>query len=385
MALQQTETCRHRGCFAKVRGRGGIRSLTIAAGLAAILATGHVTSADAAVPAELPSLLPQSASAGTLLMDLGLAPKAPAAPELQMATHRRGTGVKPANGASDGGWRSGAACHSADFDSWRGRSSDIYTIFSGRDNFTKVVNDIKGSYMRAFASRSGDLSLGLALLTNDNWGKWGDCNNGKFDNHFREIGRALQSHGLGDTIIRLGWEANGTQFPWSVGNQIEAYKSCFRRQVNNLKSEAPGLQIEWTMRKGNALSFGVDDIYPGNEAVDIIGVLYYDRWPMATSEQQWQDSLDDTNRGGPMGLRSYLEFAQARGKKLAVPEWAISDDYPAGNKDNPFFIEKMHQFFRENAGSIAYETYWNCEPAARYKVYPTSYNPQSSAKYQELW
>jgi hypothetical protein len=358
----------------------------MAAGVAVILVGGQAAPAAAAVPIELPSHLQEPASAPmTPFSALGLDPAAPIGPELQLATHQAIN--KPSSGGGSGlGWKSGAACHTAAFDSWRGRASDVYAIFSGRDSFPAVVSLVEGNYVRGFASKRGDLSLGLALLTNNTRGKWGDCNSGKFDGYFRDVGKALKSHGLGDAIIRLGWEANGSGFPWYVGNQVEAYKSCFRRQVKNLKSQAPGLKIEWTMRKGNELSVGVDKIYPGNDVVDIVGLLYYDRFPTVTNEQQWKASLNETHRGGPKGINTYLQFAKSRGKKLAVSEWAVSDGYKgSGAKDNPFFIEKMFQFFKANAGSIAYEAYFNCNPAEIYKVYPSNHNPKSAAKYQQLW
>lgn len=362
---------------------GGRRMLHLAAAAMTILAA-HAMPARAAVPVELPDLL-QGPSALPLLS----VPEMDSAAPLRLATHERKTSSGGGGGGGGGsglGWKSGAACHTAAFDSWRGRPSDVYAVFSGRDSFPSVVSLVKGNYIRSFANRRGDLSLGLALLANNVRGKWGDCNSGKFDNYFRDIGKALKSHGLGDTIIRLGWEANGSGFPWYAGNQAEAYKSCFRRQVKNLKSQAPGLRIEWAMRKGNELPYSVEKIYPGNDVVDIIGVLYYDRFPSVHTEQQWQASLKETHRGGPKGLATYLQFAKSRGKKLSVPEWGVSDGYKgSGAKDNPFFIEKMFQFFKANAGSIAYEAYFNCNPASIYKVHPAHHNPKAAAKYQQLW
>lgn len=360
--------------------------LTLASIFAILGLIGQPLPSSAAAPAELLSLDPAFIAPLAPLSAIGLDPAPSAPPGLLMATHQAGKKGSGSGKSSGVGWRSGAACHSSGFDSWRGRASDAHNHFSGRSNFREVVRLMQGSWLKPYANKPGVFSLGLALLTNDTRGKFGDCNAGKFDNHFRDIGRALKSHGLGDAVIRLGWEANGKGFPWFAGNQPEAYKNCFRRQVKNLKSQAPGLKIEWTMRKDNGLSYSVEKIYPGNDVVDIIGLLYYDRWPSVKTEAQWKASVSETKQGGPKGIGTYLQFAKSRGKKLAVPEWAVSDGHnDRSSTDNPFFIEKMHQFFKANAGSIAYETYYNCNPGNVYKIYPSHHNPKAAAKYQQLW
>ena len=223
MAFRQT-TMQHPGHCKKPRGLGGARILAIGAAVAVILAQGGVATLRAATPGELagamppsidfPSLLPSSTDLAptTPFTALGLDVAAPAVPELQIATHQGGSG--PSSGqSSGGGWKSGAACHTSAFDSWRGRPSDVYAAFSGRENFPAVVNTVKGNYIRGFASKRGDLSLGLALLTDNTRGKWSDCNSGKFDGYFREIGKALKSHGLGDCLFAWDGKRTAVAFP----------------------------------------------------------------------------------------------------------------------------------------------------------------------------
>ena len=384
MALRQARISKAPSTFSHVRGYRALRLLILTTGFAGGLLASTAGRAVAAAPVELPDLLStQAPAAMTPLSALGLERPATTTPELQLASHQSSGSAGKGSGL---GWKSGAACHSAGFDSWRGRTSDAHNKFSGKDNFRSVVKLMQGSWLRQFSNKPGVFSLGLALLTNDTRGKFGDCNAGKFDGYFKDIGKALKSHGLGDAIIRLGWEANGSGFPWFAGKQPDAYKECFRRQVKNLKSQAPGLKIEWTMRKDSALGYSVEKIYPGNDVVDIVGLLYYDRWPNVHSDKEWQAAANEKKNGGPKGINTYLQFAKSKGKKLAVPEWAISDGHnDRSSKDNPFFIEKMFQFFKSNAGSIAYETYFNCEPASAYKLYPSHYNPKAAAKYQQLW
>ena len=43
----------------------------------------------------------------------------------------------------------------------------------------------------------------------------------------------------------------------------------------------------------------------------------------------------------------------------------------------------MHDTFKANAGSIAYEGYFNCQ--SRHQIYNAGRNPKVSAKYKQLW
>jgi hypothetical protein len=287
-------------------------------------------------------------------------------------------------------WASGSTNYSAEFATWRGRPHDIYTIFSGLASWDTVVKNVTGGWVRNFASRPGRVSLGLAMLTSDTKLRFDRCNAGDFDQYFRTIGTWLTINGLGRSIIRLGWEANGSSYPWSVGkvpDQVEAYKACFRRQVGILRSVAPSLTIEWTMRKATQMPLVLDQLYPGDDVVDVIGLLYYDRYPIVPDQTAWNKAyLQLDKKGGPLGLGRWLQFARSHNKKLALAEWAISDGYADSNAfDNPFFIQKMYEFFRTNAAAIAYESYFNGSPLDTYAIYPTNWNPMTSSKYRELW
>jgi hypothetical protein len=280
-------------------------------------------------------------------------------------------------------WRSGQACHTRyDLERHRGRRHDVYVEFSGRSNFADVVRTVSNWHPRVYAQRPGRLSLALPMLTNDMRFEWQRCLNGSLDRYFLDIGRALHSKGLGSAIIRLGWEANGSGFPWKIRENVSEYKTCFQRQVRLLRSVAPGLQIDWTMRKATEGRHGAHMLYPGDQFVDIIGVNYYDWWPAARTQRDWDAAYSSTYQGGPRGLGTWLAFARSRGKKLSVPEWGVATGAGAGG-DNPFYVQKMHETFRRNASSIAYEGYFNC--GDRHRLYPNTLFPRSSAAYRQFW
>jgi hypothetical protein len=285
-------------------------------------------------------------------------------------------------------WRSGSGCHKSDFDNWRGRRSDVYTLWAAQESWPRMVESI--GWYRKYASMPGRLSLGLPMLTKDTRGRFDLCNSGAFDSYLRQIGQRLQSSGLGDTVIRLGWEMNHSSFPWAVPpTQKAAYKTCFQRQANILRSQAPNLLIEWNPKKGNSFGYDIRDIYPGSSHVDIIGVDYYDGWPAIHSQADWNKQLNATKYGGPYGPGAWLAFAKGQGKPLAVPEWGVCRGCnDPKSTDNPFFIQKMHEFFQQNASHIAYETYFNCNTkynGARYRLYPTDENPRAADMYRSRW
>lgn len=321
-------------------------------------------------------------------MELLPHPATPSFPELRerspdgvaaVAT-RAGSGWTSVSGLS---WRSGQACFTRhDLERYRGRRHDVYVEFSGRSNFADVVRTVSNWHPRVYSRRPGRLSLALPMLTNDMRFQWQRCLSGSLDRHFLDIGRALHSQGLGDAIIRLGWEANGSGFPWKIRENVNEYKACFQRQVRLLRSVAPGLQIDWTMRKATDGRQGAQMLYPGDQFVDIIGVNYYDWWPAARTQREWDAAYSATYQAGPLGLGTWLTFARSRGKKLSVPEWGVAAA-TGGGGDNAFYVQKMHETFRRNAATIAYEGYFNC--GDRHRLYPYTTLPRASAAYRQLW
>jgi hypothetical protein len=315
-----------------------------------------------------------------------LAPAAAIEAPVLLASQQR-VAPKPAarNSLSGLPWKSGSQCYSEAFENYRGRRADVNSLYLGQSSWALILKNLRNSATRA-AQRPPQVIIALAMLVKGQ--RFSDCNAGKLDGTFRDIGNVLHSGGFDDAIVRLGWEANGTAYAWSIRNEVEPYKACFRRLVGILRRQAPQIHIEWSMRKDNAASVSADKLYPGDDVVDIIGTSFYDRYPSTNNQSQWDAAYRQTKQGGPRGLGTWLAFAKSRGKKLALAEWAVSDGYSnSGSKDNPFFIEKVFQFLRANASSIAYEAYFNCKNTNpdTYMIFPEYRNPKASAKYKQLW
>jgi len=287
-------------------------------------------------------------------------------------------------------WRSGVACTDADdFADWRDRDVDVYLTWVNRGNWAEIRNpDIYGAISH-YHGQPGQVSGGIGMLPENGAGNFADCADGDYDVYFRDVGTAMVAAGRGDAIIRLGWEANGDWYVWSIGSGDPAdYIACFRRQVAAIREAAPNILIEWTMNKDSHTgSRSVADAYPGDDVVDIVGVDFYDWWPAYPDAAAWNVDLDSTQNGGPRGIGAWLDFAVSHGKQLALPEWGVADGGGGGGFDNPYYIERMYEFFSENAAHISYEAYFNCphgDPGV-FMVCPESHNPSAGARYRSLY
>ena len=260
------------------------------------------------------------------------------------------------------------ACHTSAFETARGRKTDVYVTFVGRVSRQAVINQIRSPDVGKFAKMPGRLSLSWPMLPGDVAHRYAECTRGDYDKFVRDGANALKAHGFVDPIIRLGWEVNG-KYPWSLGpypNRVDQYKTCYQRQVKLFRSILPNVQIEWSNRRDGEIPYSVERAYPGDAYVDIIAMMLYDRWPTHPTQQAWNTAYYQTKHGGPFGFASYLAFARKHNKKLAVSEWAISNnDNDPRSTDNPFYIQKMYDLFKANAAYLAYEIILQLRQRAR--------------------
>lgn len=283
-------------------------------------------------------------------------------------------------------WRSGMGCHYGKqlptLEAWRGTAFSALHGWAPQDSWSNMLTFFNSTVGSEFAARRGNgrvLSISTPLLTNEARGQFAQCAAGAFDNHYRGIAQRLVWRGATDAILRLGWEANGNWFAWSINGNYNGFKACFRRAVQVMRSVVPGLRIEWSMNReawNGKYQNVAANAYPGDDVVNVIGLSYYDQWPAATSLSVWNANFKPE-------LDFWANFARSRGKQLAIAEWGLGNK-SGGGFDNPFYIEKMREFFAQNAGLIAYETYFNCE-SQTYRIYPEWNNPRAAVTYKNLF
>ncbi len=269
------------------------------------------------------------------------------------------------------------------FGAWRGRPLDVVVDWSARSSWNDVVSP--GWLYDAWKGTPYVKVLGVAPFPENVGASLATCRTGAYNGYWKQFATNIKAAGLDDeTIVRLGWEFNGNWYKWSAHNPAD-FAECWRQVVTSAESVAPALRWDWNVNRGPGQSVSDPRLaYPGDAYVDIVGVDSYDGWPGATSEATWQEHY-----AGAYGLKFWLDFAKAHGKRLSVPEWGV---YPgtawAGHNggDNPFYIAKMNEFFRTNAAHIAYEAYFN-EPASycASSLYGPTQNPRAAAQYNAGW
>lgn len=180
---------------------------------------------------------------------------------------------------------------------------------------------------------------------------------GTYNEHFRRLARALIRNGLGQTVLRVGWEFNGAWFQWSAASSPPDFVAYWQQIVTTMRAIAPGLRFDWCPSLGLA-ALPTDQAWPGDAYVDYVGSDVYDQaWgaggaTIPNAAERWNYLLTQ-----PYGLNWLAEFAAAHGKPITLPEWGlITRPDGHGGGDNPYFIAQMHRWILGH--SVAYAIYF---------------------------
>ncbi|WP_226344258.1 hypothetical protein [Agilicoccus flavus] len=294
------------------------------------------------------------------------------------------------SGAWVGGWMS--ATRATRWGTWRGTPSDVTLTFPE----SRTWADIQRStwHIDTFKGFRGTLVYGLPLLPKTaKPAQLRAVAAGKHDATFAKVARDLRARGRGKTVVRIGWEANGTWMPYSVtAGTAATYRAAFRRVAKVMEKQAPGLLFSFDVNCGTTLKGqrnrldSLNRLYPGSDVVDMVGCSAYD-WDVlgATTEAGWRRALKP---GKGVGLGDVAAFARAKRKGLAISEWGLAGRHRDGHGDNPFYIRKMKQFFTANADILVLESYFNVaeKTDTASSLWPEApLNPRSAAVYRALW
>ena len=256
-------------------------------------------------------------------------------------------------------WLGNEATHALDF-------VDDSQSWTNIANYSDWLLDPWAGWVKAKPGRQ--MVISVPMLNQASSGRLADGAAGAYDAYFRTLAQEIADHGLGDAIIRLGWEANGDWYPWRASVNPEAWKAYFRRIVGIMRSVQPAVpgvpaqsfKIDLTYNRGTSgTAIKFDTIYPGDDVVDILGIDVYDtKWMDSTSapEARWTDALTQE-----MGLDDFKAFAAAHGKPMSVAEWGLwqAGDDNGGGGDNPVFVDSMADWLTANAASVQYHTLFN--------------------------
>ena len=175
-----------------------------------------------------------------------------------------------------------------------------------------------------------------------------DVASGAHDAEFEAAAKAI-AEAQPRAIIRLGWEMNLDSMAWFAKGQEADYVEAFRRVVGIFRRYSSDFKYDWCP------GWGPQDTpagltYPGDDVVDYIGLDVYDFKYQGSPEERWNTYYMKAS----FGLEWQRAFAAQHGKLMSFPEWGV------GNiGDNPFFIQRMHDWFVKNERNIAYAAYFD--------------------------
>lgn len=198
---------------------------------------------------------------------------------------------------------------------------------------------------------------------------------GDYNVHFQKLAQNLVSRGLGDSILRLGWELNGGWYTWRAKDSPEAFAGYWRQIVTTMRA-VPGaekLTFDFNPAMGYQ-QFPADLAWPGDAYVDYVGLDVYDNswasdtYPLpsdataaekeARQKKVWQDVV----LHGDHGLAFWSDFAAKHHKPFSIPEWGVSNrEDKHGGLDNPYFVEQMHKFITDPANNVYFDVYFDVQ------------------------
>lgn len=286
-------------------------------------------------------------------------------------------------------WPSGASDYiTPSLGDYRGRPLDVRIVFGKRNTWQEIRTAAGyGNPLRStsperlvaayypFPTEQSPKTGGVAV--------WQAAARGEFDHHHTAAALTFATYGK-KLIFRIGHEWNSAHIPWSCLDVALApyYKDYFRRIVDILRANIPGVLIDWNAVKRGQTNAGIPNFYPGSSYVDFIGCDRYDFFPALSSNEAWAADYNSTYLDGPAGINSWLAYAKSEGKKFSVAEWAVVTGSPDSGGDNAPYVENMLKFFRANGGWIGFESYFNNNNGGW--THRLQDNPRAAAAYRRL-
>jgi hypothetical protein len=230
---------------------------------------------------------------------------------------------------------------------------------------------------------------------------------GQHDAHYVAAANKLASYGLMNGYLRIGHEMDGGWFAWGApaGSGKEAhFAAAFRRIVTVMRQAQPTNKWKfvwnptsdnWPMSAGAAY---FESMWPGDAYVDVVGVDCYDKsfvngkiyYPSGSDRLRRQQEVWASHEPR---LKILRDFALKHGKTLGFPEWGLltyvstSKWVGYGGGDNPYFIQKMHDFMVDPANKVVMQSYFDVKNSHEgdYRIGPTSVYPNSQALFKQLF
>jgi hypothetical protein len=277
--------------------------------------------------------------------------------------------------------------HVRSFCAARGRPCRVAQTYTDRTSWESMTAGT-GWTFDLFSDFDGMLVVSQGLVPTGAGGDLTACANGEHDRDWQAFGTLMARYGRGDSVVRLGWEFNEQTSSWRA-DDTRTWIACYRRAATNIRMTSPAVLLDWTINAHGTpagVCGGVStNCYPGDDYVDIIGIDNYDHYPWSSSK-----AVFDRTATAPEGLTWLHSFARAHGKPFSVGEWGVVPTGDAG-RENPSFVQWMHDWFAAHAATLAYEAYFSdCgDGGVQSSLFRTDAaclkNPQSAQRYRALF
>ena len=208
--------------------------------------------------------------------------------------------------------------------------------------------------------------LGVDLIpnaiTNDNdpltWEQ--PCDAGNYDQYATQLAKNLVAYGAGNTVIRLGIEANGGWEVDYVGQTLteqQDWAKCYDNEVTAMRAVA-GAHFLFVWNPNTCTNdLGLTNWYPGNAYVDIIGADAYDldcNTLKTVAQEGWASYYIDSNAGNDASLSAISAFAASNAKPMSIPEWGEVTGY----SDDPAYVQGIASVTKD--GDFSFQAYFDC-------------------------
>ena len=190
------------------------------------------------------------------------------------------------------------------------------------------------------------------------------CDAGSYNQYVTTLAKNLVSYGAGNIVIRLGSEANGSweaDYTGPTTTELNDWAKCYDNEVTAMRA-VPGTHFLFVWNPNVCTQdFALDEWYPGNSYVDIIGADAYDldcSTNKTVSEEGWTAYSTDSPANTPNdpnfpSLANIEAFSMANGKPMSFPEWGLG----VGAPDDTTYMTDMGQMF--NTDEFSFESYFD--------------------------
>ena len=243
---------------------------------------------------------------------------------------------------------------------------------------------------------------------------------GQYDNIIAGIVKAYTAQGFTTLDFRLGWEMNEPGTPTYIGSDpqtqadwVKAFQHVYTVLHQAGAADGATVQVIWNPGTTNYTDANaLQNLYPGNSYVDVIGAdVYADASPYTDStapvtyhdwatgaedtslstwlanptnlEHFWNDPAanrwsNDGSGGHSLSLTNLMQFAEAQGKAFAIAETGAGNSNGGGDvTDDPAFPQWLYQQLTaaQSAGlNIDFVSIWDANMGGNYEFSQASDN-----------